>query len=260
MSETREEPGTSAVEPATYKPRLLRLRTSLAARDWLGITIELVVVTLGVLLAFQIDQFGERRSQAKDERQFLGRLYSEYQRGIAELHGVIRQHDKSMGEIRAVMAARNDADLLRRYAAIDSFGCDMVRHPSAPFNDSAYEDLVSSGRLNLISDPRVRAEVRNLTTAQGAAKGQLTFGRDLVMLQLSSLDPYYRYQLMPSGTTKCGIDWPRLIQDPRATNAVFRAYRLHQRVRAERRKELAQTKRLLGELACKLGKPECLKG
>lgn len=260
MSDTREEPGTSEVEQAKYRPRLLRLRTSLAARDWLGIGIELAVVTLGVLLAFQIDQFGEQRQQAREERQFLGRLHSEYQRGIVELHEVILQHDKSMRQIRAVMAASDDTDQLRRYAATESFGCDMVRHPSAPFNDSAYEDLVSSGRLNLISDPQVRAEVRNLTTAQGAAKGQLTFGRDLVILQLSSLDPYFRYQLLPSGTTKCWVDWPRLIQDPLATNAVFRAYRLHQRVSTERRKELAQTERLLGKLACTLDKPRCPKG
>jgi hypothetical protein len=260
MSDAHSESGTGDGERPMHQPRLVRLRAALAARDWLGIGIELAVVTLGVLLAFQIDQFGERRAQAKDERQFLGRLYSEYQRGIVELRGVIRQHDKSMREIRLIVAAIDDADQLRRYAETDSFGCDMVRHPSAPFNDSAYEDLVSSGRLNRISDPQLRGEVRDLTTAQGAAKGQQTFGRDLVMLQLSSLDPYYRYQLLPSGTTKCRIDWPGLIQDPRARNAVFRAYRLHQRVSTERQKELAQTERLLGKLACELDKPECRKG
>ena len=258
MSETAT-PAPDA-SPAHHRGRLQRVRSAFAARDWAGIAIELVVVTLGVLLAFQIDQFGERRAQAKDERQFLGRLYSEYQRGIAELRGVIRQHDKSMREIRLAVAATNDGRLLQRYAGTDSFGCDMVCHPSAPFNDSAYEDLISSGRLNRISDPQLRGEIRNLTTAQGAAKGQLTFGRDLVMLQLSSLDPYYRYQLLPSGTTECRIDWPGLMRDPQATNAVFRAYRLHQRVSTERHKELAQTERLLGNLACKLDKPGCRKG
>jgi len=255
MSETAT-PAPHA-SPADHRGRLQRVRRAIAARDWGGIAIELLVVTLGVLLAFQIEQFGDRRSEAKDERQFLGRLYSEYQRGIAELRGVIRQHDKSMRDIRLAVAAIDDAGLLQRYAETESFGCDMVRHPSAPFNDSAYADLISSGRLNRISDPQLRGKIRDLTTAQGAAKGQLTFGRDLVMLQLSSLDPYFSYQLLPDGATKCRVGWPRLMRDPQATNAVFRAYRLHQRVITERHKELAQTERLLGTLACRLDKPEC---
>ena len=207
--------------PAGHRGRLQRVRSAFAGRDWAGIAIELVVVTVGVLLAFQIDQFGEGRAQAKDERQFVARLYSEYQRGIVELRGVIRQHDKSMGEIRLAMAAIDDADLLRRYAATESFGCDIVRHPSAPFNDSAYQDLISSGRLNRISDPQLRGEIRDLTTAQGAAKGQLTFGRDLVMLQLSSLDPFYSYRLLPSGTTECRVDWPGLMRDRKRRTRCF---------------------------------------
>jgi hypothetical protein len=76
MNELASQPGT-ATDLAGTPARLTRLIDTLRRRDWLGIGIELAVVTLGVLLAFQIDQWGDRRKQAREEQQFLGRLYFE---------------------------------------------------------------------------------------------------------------------------------------------------------------------------------------
>ena len=52
---------------ARARPRLERILSAFRGRDWAGITIELLVVTLGVLLAFQIDQWAQNRRQARED-------------------------------------------------------------------------------------------------------------------------------------------------------------------------------------------------
>ena len=54
MQDLPTEPGSAGEGAAGKPPRLTRLGHALRQRDWLGIGIEFIVVTLGVLLAFQV--------------------------------------------------------------------------------------------------------------------------------------------------------------------------------------------------------------
>lgn len=234
--------------------RLLKLKPP---HGWNAVAWELAIVTLGVLLAFQIDQWGEQRTRAHAERQFLERLYSEYRRGLAELDFVNRYHTRMRSEIRAVFEARNDPAKLATYRQTTDFGCGAARFRSAPFNDTAFEELLSSGRLNMVSDQQLRAEIRDLATAQAASQKQVIYGRELVLNQLSELNDYYRFDIVGGGQTSCHIEWERLLKDPRAVNTIVRAYRVHLLALEERLKVKRLTEKLLQHLACKLGKPEC---
>ena len=59
------DPAIASNEAVPVPSRLDRMRFALRRRDWLGIAIEVLVVTLGVLLAFQIDQWAQDRRQAR---------------------------------------------------------------------------------------------------------------------------------------------------------------------------------------------------
>jgi len=233
------------------------LREDLLSRDWVGVAVEIAIVAIGVLLAFQIDQWGERRDRAEAERQFLERLYSEYRRGLAELDFVNSYHTRMRSEIRAVFDARNNPAQLEVYRKTTDFGCGAARFRAAPFNDTAFEELLSSGRLNMISDQRLRGEIRDLATAQAAAEKQVNYGRELVLNQLSELNAYYRFDIVADGDTACHLEWQQLLKDPKAVNTIVRAYRIHLLALQEREKVKGLTQRLLQHFACKLGKPEC---
>ena len=237
--------------------RLSRLRDALRARDWLGITIELIVVTIGVLIAFQIDQWGQRRSQAREERRFLERLYVEYYRGLAELDDLDGDNRRIREQISEAMAARGSAVRLEAVSRREAFACGVGRFRSANFNDTGFEEMISSGRLNMISDPALRSEVRNLAAAQATAAKQIDYARDLMLGQLPYMDVHYRFDLAPGGRSECYIAWPELVRDQKAVNAVVRAHRVHGFVMDERQKVRVRTKALLGRLACILDKPEC---
>src|SRR6187551_1741348 len=78
---SRKKTDDRAVLRSGQRQRVLAL---LRERDWVGIGIELAVVTVGILLAFQIDQWGQDRRQAREERQFLERMWRETKDAIAE--------------------------------------------------------------------------------------------------------------------------------------------------------------------------------
>lgn len=239
--------------------RLVRVRDALQARDWLGIGIEIVVVVLGVLIAFQIDQWGERREKASEERQFLERLYTEYHRGIAELNFVDRDSRRIRGEIREALAARVDSQRLQAVSRRKNFGCGAGRFRSANFNDTGFAELVSSGRLNIISDPALRSEVRDLAAAQATSSRQVEYARELMLGQLPYLDNHYQFDIDAAGRETCSLDWSALVRDQKAVNAMARAHRVHGFVMDERQKVRARSQALIRRLACILDKPECRK-
>jgi len=241
--------------------RLSRLREALRTRDWLGIVIELAVVTIGVLLAFQVDQWGDNRKQARDERQFLGRLYDEYQRAIDELETVNDESQRGvMSKIRAAFDARNDPAKLRQYSEVPGFGCEAGFLRSAPFSYTASQELISSGRLNLIADPDLRDQIRELATAQALLKDWGTLGTETARAEVPYLRPYFRYEMDRDGRSHCFIRWKELFQDKAAVTALMRQYRMHEMHGGDRREVIVMTRKVRADIACKIGKPECRSG
>lgn len=239
------------------KMRLARLIASFRERDWMGITIEIAIVAIGVLAAFQVDQWAQDRRQAREERQFLERLHDEYGRAADEMRSLAATHAKITGEFREVFAHRKDEAALKRFSRTPNFGCPLPRFVSAPFNDTSFEELVASGRINIVSDPALRAEIRNLAAAQAASARQVDAARDLVVSLLSAHDRYIRFDMTSGMEPSCEVDWSDMIEDRGALATVVRAYFLHNAALSGRRQVLSQIEEVQGRLACRLDKPEC---
>lgn len=234
--------------------RLKRLIAAFQARDWTGIAIELGVVTLGVLLAFQIDQWAQDRRLARDERQFLERMWRETGEAIRENDWVISLHAVNRRALLQGLQARSDPRALARH----TLGCGADSMPGLGFNDTSYEELGASGRLNLVSDPQLRLELRRVAAAQADAVAQLNYSRQRSIPIRQALEPYYSLDVGRDGKRTCSTDWPALVKDRLATNAVVRAERNHVLMWWKR----AYTRDLLAtahnRIACQLNKPDCV--
>ena len=153
--------------------------------------------------------------------------------------------------------ARDDAQALSRLAATPTFGCGADSMPGLGFNDTNYEELGASGRLNVISDPELRADLRAVAAAQADAVAQLNYSRQKSISIRQTLEPYYRLGLDDLGNHTCTMDWPALVKNPFATNAVISAARNHLLMwwkRAYTRDMLAKAH---NRIASQLGKPDC---
>lgn len=247
----------AGVSARLHTGRLHRAAILLRERDWIGIAIELAIVTVGILLAFQIDQWGQDRRQAHEERQFLERMWRETALAIRENDWAIRLHAASRRGGVDGLRSTNDPAALIRLAGISQRGCGLTSFPGLGFNDTTYEELSSSGRLNLVSDPQLRDDLREVAAAQADAVTQLNYSRSLGTAIFEVLQPYYVLDFDADANPTCRTDWPRVVKDQSARNAVVRAARLHVLMwqkRAYARDVLAKAH---NRIACKLAKPDC---
>jgi hypothetical protein len=252
---SRKKTDDRAVLRSGQRQRVLAL---LRERDWVGIGIELAVVTVGILLAFQIDQWGQDRRQAREERQFLERMWRETKDAIAENDWAMDVHARNRRSAVDALAQMNDSAALARFSATPR-GCGLTSFPGLGFNDTSYEELSASGRLNIIIDPALRAELRQVAAAQAGAVTQLNYSRLLSVPIQQAIDRYFDWGFDVDGNRTCSVHWPALVKDHDARNAVVRGARLQMFMwhhRAYTRDMLAKAH---SRIACQLEKADCLK-
>jgi hypothetical protein len=237
------------------RSRLGRLRDVLRTRDWLGLALEILVVTLGVLLAFEIEQWAQERQRAADEQHFLERLYFDYGRAAQEMRTVIGHHDRVIQAYRQAFAARHDPHRLQTLSG-ELGACQAGYLRTTPFSDTVFQELISSGKLDRIRDPQLRAKVRDLTTEQAELKDRAAAGREVTRDEGPSLSRHQRYEILPDGRSTCRVLWPELFENPAAVTAAVRTYRMHELVRQGRRDLLRQTESVRRDVGAALGKPK----
>lgn len=255
--------GADHMEREARKPshvsRFRRLQEAVAEHNWFNVAIEILIVTVGILLAFEIEQWGERRARAAQERQFMEELYADTQSGVEELEGLIEAHQKVLREVPVALEARGSPTKISALPRRRDFGCGLSRPLLAPYNDTAYEELVQSGRISLLSDPKLRTLVRDLAASQNWGASQGIFTREQLNINLPPLTPFYDVNITTSLDTAppCRIDWPRLLSDEQAVYAATRLVRRHRQMWEVRKRTLDLTLEVRQMLACKLNKPEC---
>lgn len=249
-------PPEPSAEPRA-ETHLQRIAAAIRQRDWIAIVIELLVVTVGVLLAFQIDQWAQDRRQAREERQFLERMWQETAAAIEETQWVMTLHGRFRSEFIEGFSALGNPAALARLAATPNVGCRAGVMPGLGFNNTGFQELSASGRLNIIGDREVRAAMRDVVAAQADAEAQRDNAFVLGVNAQRTLEPYHVLGLDERDNRTCRLDWPRVAGDPQASNALVRSARLHTLLWNKRAYSLDVLAKAHNAIACKLGKPDC---
>jgi len=176
---------------------------------------------------------------------------------MEELRQLIDVHDKVLREVPVALDAAGDPIKIAALPGRRDFGCGLSRPLLAPYNDTAYEELVQSGRISLLSDQKLRGAVRDLVASQNWGASQGVWTSEQLVINLPPITPYYGLTISQDAEPLCRMYWPRLLADPAAVNAATRMLRRHQQMWDVRRRTLALTVKMQEMLACKLGKPEC---
>lgn len=127
---------------------------------WLTIGAEAAAIVVSILLAFSIDAWSERRVERELEAEYLQRVGDELRDARAVLESILREVNGNMlfaPDLNEFFDGRMAADDHQRLiVAIYKFGL----NPLLGFDVSTFDDLVSTGRLRLISDPEVRQAIQ----------------------------------------------------------------------------------------------------
>jgi hypothetical protein len=128
---------------------------------WLRIGAEAVAIVGSILLAFWIDAWAERRAERALEADYVERIADELTDAKAVLEEIRLEASANLlyaPDLTAFFDGRMAPDDHQRLVvAIYRFGLDPLE---LGFDVSTFEDLVSTGRLGLISDPDLRQAIQ----------------------------------------------------------------------------------------------------
>ena len=138
---------------------LRRITQHVKDQNWFAVILDFFIVVAGILIAFQITNWSEARHDRAQERQIIERLYTDFEK-------LGRDVDESLEYMEPIVAAmaeaeklfieqHNQADLQR----LKEFYETGLGFPSVTGQSDTYEQLVSSGEMNLLTNEHLRAEL-----------------------------------------------------------------------------------------------------
>ncbi|MEQ9006762.1 MAG: DUF6090 family protein [Ekhidna sp.] len=125
---------------------------------------EFIVVVLGVALALAADEWRQGVAIKAEEREYLSRISEDLEIGLEQIEGILSRFTRVQNAALVVMnfSDENENPMSLEELVPLILQSAQIGSTSAAFShDVAYQELVSSGRLNLISSSRLRSGIRN---------------------------------------------------------------------------------------------------
>ena len=146
---------------------LQRLATSIRKQDWFTVLIETLIVVLGVFLGIQLGNLNQARVERNSEQVLLLRLQEETRSLLDTQKEELAVHGPRIElatDANAVMFSLTPSRPLTN----DECWAVLVSHwiPSPTEALSSLDELISSGRFDLISNPSVKAALRDYAVVQ----------------------------------------------------------------------------------------------
>lgn len=148
---------------------LRRFSEAIAHRDWFTVTLELVILVVGIFLGLQVDDWNKAREDRNDERQIIERLHEDVM--LAD-QLTLRIRDRLLNrldEIKEGGALLFDA---ASSGTIDANICASIASTSNTAINTprlaAFDELVGTGRLDILQDAELLAALISLEQYRSA--------------------------------------------------------------------------------------------
>lgn len=132
--------------------------TSTRRVNWSHLLAEAVVVVLSILLALAVDEWRSGREDRAVEREYLARLLVDLDDNLQVIDGQSRAQVSEIAAARFVYPVVSDGD----WSGLDP--AEVVRasylatpSPTPTWTRGTFDELVSTGRMELIRSPELRA-------------------------------------------------------------------------------------------------------
>jgi hypothetical protein len=218
--------------------RLRSLTEHLRTQNWTAVVLDCVIVIFGVFIGIQVANWNEERADRAVLERTLGRLESDFGATLEMLGEMNTARSEAMFALDDLLTSLENDEPLADEAATAGAArwtfSQMIPPPPVSF-----EEMVNSGRLDLIKSVGLRDALRRLQ-----ALAELT--RTLNLQQgdsLSTLEPYFRFARNPrtlvEDYSRAGnadfrlvhIDHLGIWNDRAARSALYRVYREHELAR-----------------------------
>jgi hypothetical protein len=229
--------------------------------EWMLLTIELVGIVGGILVAFELEQWSSDRRERRAETELLERLLAEAEQTV---QGLVAERDGFQQLQEAQVAAMDEW--------VNGSGCvtydqyfDLTTvnfHPALPYPHVAYDEMVGSGGLGRLRDPDVRQAIGNFHSEVASFNRQQDYARvsrrreaetPLVLLGDPSFNPE------TGGFNFEPLDMNALCSDRELQSDILLAMRGFRQMQNSRRLLAQDAIVMCGRIADAIGR-ECLPG
>ena len=194
--------------------------------DWWSVGGELLIVILGILIAFQLDRWSEGWRGASDRRAYLLRLAEESEANVVALSRLKRQFDAVTREAGRMAEAVGDPG---RRAALRFDGdraCRTLQMPGSRLQTAALEEIGNPAALQLVNDITLRRLIHVAAAETRYAERQIEYFRDTFQRFGEHIDPYSNWTVeRVSGAIGCTADFEGMAREPGIRTLLTRVFR-----------------------------------
>jgi hypothetical protein len=154
-----------------------RMRKHLEQQDWFAVTVDVVVVIVSILLAFQIERWADELRSQSLEQDYLFRLKHDLETEIARMDQALDYAEERIQAAKFLDRAINDFSIVMDSPEALPWALETATWRSYPqINAFAFGEMQSSGNLALIRSESLR---RNLTNHYTTLQHYSHVGMDL---------------------------------------------------------------------------------
>jgi hypothetical protein len=217
-----------------------RLTERAKRHDWFAVLIDFIIVVVGIFIGLQVNLWVQTRQDRAVERRYLDRLLADSDESIVVLQQAIALNDRRAATLAAFAAGLENGKPIPGHASLSDVMCRWFVQPAVEIRRGTYAELVSSGRLSLIKDEKLRSDLALQEAAHEEAQ-RLDILTPAILDATAPLAKYRKWKIVPTGErgTDCEFDLSGMRSDDRIQSVVAQLYRDERTNRAFRQRELA---------------------
>lgn len=142
---------------------LQRMASAIKRQDWFQVTIEVLIVVIGIFLGLQLTDWNEGRKESKAEKVLVNQMLVEAGRAKTEAINYLTEHDQIIHNSSDFIATLvkdkscnfTDQELSTGLVGISAF-------PPFKFELTVVNELIQSGNTKLIADDDLRLKITEI--------------------------------------------------------------------------------------------------
>lgn len=161
-------------------------------REWALLFLETLGVIVGILLAFELQEWASQRQAAQDQHKLLERLLDESEATVSYLRADREQFDGIVGaekDFATMLVHEGKCPAEPMWQAVDT----LAMYPSVAPPSSVYQEVMGSGGLSKIQDAKVRRSISFFHAVLDEFDGQNSYFRQRLAYPLTDASPEVTY-------------------------------------------------------------------
>ena len=150
---------------------LRRISENVSSQNWFAVTVEFVIVVVGVFMGLQVQDWNEARKARIEEAGLLNRLHVEtlelLETQREELMGLRAQAHVLMG-VNPVLFSQQPLRVISEEECARILASHVFRRP--PDELPVLDEMLSTGRFDVLQDEDIKQHLRNYVLFRGRAR------------------------------------------------------------------------------------------